>query len=112
MGTKGEMGQTTRSIQVILKARNFLEKGVHIARCDALGISDHGDTQEEAFFNLGKTLGLFMGSCAKRGTIERVLESKGIEYTSVGGEPDGSDHVCVPIVLLSEFNASTTGAGL
>ncbi len=109
MKTSGAMDQTTHPKHVNLFAHTFVEDEVHIARCDALGISDHGRTKKEAIDNLGKTLGLFFISCMNRGTIDEFLRSRGIEITSVEGGPEGSGQIYVPIVLLSDQHAGAGG---
>ena len=94
-----------RSVNLV--ARAFPENGRIVARCDALGISDHGATQEEAFENLAKTLGLFFASCGERGTIERILEKRGIPILSFGDEDD-TDRVVFPVLsIIASQNANS-----
>lgn len=110
MTIKGSMGSTAKRNHVSLFIRPFMEDGIHIARCDALEISDHGDTKEEAVDNLVKALGLFLSSCIARGTIDRVLKSKGIEVVSVGEDSEGSEPMYIPLFMLSDYNAGTSGS--
>jgi len=86
---------------VTLEARVFLEEGQFVARCDALGISDHGDTERDAFENLGKTIALFFISGIRRGTLDSFLKKKGIVPTSVQ-TADGAP-VYVPIVMGQHY---------
>lgn len=109
MKSQGEMKHPAQSKQVILYADHIMEDDIHIARCAALGISDHGSTWEEATDNLGKTLGLFFASCIRRRTIDEILTSKGIEIHRIEGGPDDSGQIYVPVVLLSNQHASTRG---
>lgn len=72
------MPEATDSQVVQLYVRTFIEEDRHVARCDALEISDNGDSEDEALDNLANTIGLFFISCTKRGTIAQLLREKGI----------------------------------
>lgn len=91
---------------VELRARTFREGDRHVARCDALGISDHGASEEEALENLGKTIALFFISGIRRGTIERYLQARGIVSVSVvpnsaAAESGGGEIVYVPLLRVA-----------
>ena len=98
-----------KTYMVQLKVRTFIEDDIHIARCDSLGISDHGESEEGAVLNLGNTLGRFFISGIKRGTLYRFLEQKGVEPVTIGETVDQEERIFVPVVLLSKHNASAGG---
>ena len=94
---------------VILAVSTFVEEGLHVARCDALGISDHGTSEQDAVFNLGKTVALLFESCQRRGTTWEFLKQKGI--LPAGRLDDGSrkDGVFVPVLSWGRTDASSFG---
>lgn len=85
---------------VRLDCRAFEEGGRFVARCDALRISDHGSTEEQAFENLVETVRLFFESCIRRGMIEQVLLERGVSVQgahSNGVAREDQDAVVIPM---------------
>lgn len=109
MKSSGEMLKGVKIHVVNLEGRTFIEEGIYIARCDSLGISDHGDTEQEAIENLGKTLGLFVRSCLERGTFESFLKKRGVPSIEAAEQEDEDDRMMIPLVLLSYANAGAGG---
>ena len=52
-----------------------------LASCDALGVSDQGESWIEARARLRAALNLFFEDCSQRGVLEKVLDARKVEYT-------------------------------
>lgn len=95
---------------VQLDIRTYERDGVHIARCDALKMSDQGESENQAVSNLALTLILYFETCRKHGTLFKILDEQGVPYEGPGGlEPD---HQAVPIPILKwgQGHASQVGS--
>jgi len=82
----------------------FIKEGkMYITYSPVLDLSTCGETLDEAMQNFREALGLFFEECAKRHTLEQVLESYGwqrVRTRPPSWEPPliiGSDNVSVPV---------------
>lgn len=105
------MSKATRvgSKSIVLPVDTFPEDGFYIARCAALGVSDHGATQEEAVSNLAKTVALFFESCQRRGTTLQFLQERGILPAGRQLDDVQEEGVFVPVLSWGRTDASSFG---
>lgn len=65
-------------LQLTLRATFYVEDDQWIGFCPDLNVSTQGDTREEAEANLREAVGLFIETCADRGSLEKVLRDAGL----------------------------------
>ena len=54
----------------------------YVSSCPPLDVFSQGDTEEEAMQNLMEAIDLFLESCIRRQTLEKVLSDRGIDIIS------------------------------
>lgn len=61
------------------QAQVWREDGVYVSRWPRLGVYSQGDTEREAREHLTEAVELFIRSCYERGTLDAVLETRGLQ---------------------------------
>lgn len=94
---------------VQLDIRTYEKDGVHIARCDALKVSDQGESEDQAVRNLAHTLTLYLETCRQHGTLFKILKQRGVEFEGLGGLEKDYQYVPIPILKWGQANADQVG---
>ena len=58
-----------------------------VSWCYPLNVYSQGETQEKALRNLEEAVGLFIASCIRRGTLDKVLKDCGVVLSSKRTRP-------------------------
>lgn len=71
---------------------------IFISYCPVLDLFSQGDTEEEAWKNIGEAIKLFVTTCFERGTLEEVLKHCGFKPLKKHvALPDNHRFITVPI---------------
>jgi predicted RNase H-like HicB family nuclease len=67
-------------ISIALPVKIKKKAKVFISSCDVLDVHSQGYTEEEAEKNITEALQLFLESCFRMGTLEKVLKDCGVKF--------------------------------
>jgi predicted RNase H-like HicB family nuclease len=82
------MAAKSQGIMTLSLPCRIRKEGKHfVSWCYPLDVYSQGETQGKALRNLEEAVGLFITSCIRRGTLDRVLKDCGIVLSSKGTRP-------------------------
>jgi hypothetical protein len=101
------MGQT---LEIEVKYWGYVKlsdaTGLYVSWCPLLDIKSQGTTQEQARAALDDSVKLFVMHCFRRGILEQVLKSRGLEPQEIADAESSDDGECVsvrPLPAASEL---------
>ena len=82
----------------------------YVSSCPPLDVFSQGDTEKEAMENLVEAINLFLESCIRRQTLEKVLSDRGFEMVKEPNRPqlqysEDEHSIDIPISLVSHGQA-------
>ncbi len=82
----------------------------YVSSCPPLDVFSQGDTEEEAMENLGEAVNMFLESCIRRQTLEKVLSERGFEMVAEPNRPqlqysEDEQSIEIPISLVAHDQA-------
>ena len=94
---------------VHLDVRAYVKDGMNLARCDALNLSDQGESETQAVDNLANTLALYLETCRQHGTLLKILKEKEVGYEGVGDLDEKTLDVPIPVLKWERANDIPAG---
>ena len=94
---------------VHLDVRAYEKDGVHFARCDALSLSDQGESDTQAVDNLANTLMLYLETCRQHGTLFKILKKNKVAYEGAGELDEKLLDVPIPVLKWEQGNVIPAG---
>lgn len=93
-----------RIFTLSLPCRIRKEGRYFVSWCYPLDVFSQGETKEKALRNLEEAVGLFITSCIRRGTLDKVLKDCGFVLSSKRSRPitkrRGEHEITVPLPFI------------